>query len=70
LFPRVLEDLARFGVVRVHRNHAVNPAFVREIRHAHGTGWEIRLEPPVSRVLPVSRRSMRALLQAYGASER
>jgi DNA-binding LytR/AlgR family response regulator len=64
----VLKDLARFGFVRVHRNHAVNPAFVREIRPAAGTGWEIRLEPPVSKVLPVSRRSFHALLGAYRAS--
>lgn len=61
----VLKDLARFGFVRIHRNHAVNPAFVREIRPAGGSGWEIRLEPPVGKVLPVSRRSLRALLDAY-----
>ena len=66
----VMKDLARVGMVRIHRNHAVNPAFVREIRPAADSGWEIRLEPPVSKVLPVSRRSVRALLGAYRASGR
>jgi DNA-binding LytR/AlgR family response regulator len=66
----LLKGLASFGFVRIHRNQAVNPAFVREIRPADGTGWEIRLEPPVGRVLPVSRRSVRALLGAYRARAR
>jgi DNA-binding LytR/AlgR family response regulator len=66
----VLKDLARFGFVRIHRNHAVNPAVVREVRPTADSGWEIRLEPPVNKVLPVSRRSLRSLLGAYRGSAR
>jgi DNA-binding LytR/AlgR family response regulator len=62
----VLADLGPLGFVRIHRNHAVHPGRVREIRPAaSGPGWEVRLEPPVNRVLPVSRRSVAALLRAY-----
>jgi DNA-binding LytR/AlgR family response regulator len=62
----VLKDLGPLGFVRVHRNHAVNTGRVGEIRPAaSGSGWEVRLEPPVNKVLPVSRRSMTALLAAY-----
>ena len=47
-------------------NHAVNPGRVRELRPAaSGSGWEVRLQPPVNRVLPVSRRSLNVLLAAY-----
>jgi hypothetical protein len=50
----------------IHRNHAVHAGRVREIRPVDsGSGWEVRLEPPVSTVLPVSRRSLAALLAAY-----
>jgi DNA-binding LytR/AlgR family response regulator len=62
----VLKEIGSLGFVRIHHNHAVNPGRVREIRPA-GSGWEVRLEPPVNKVLPVSRRSLQALLDAYGA---
>ena len=62
----VLEDLGPLGLVRIHRNHAVHAGHVREIRPAaSGSTWEVRLEPPVNRVLPVSRRSLSVLLAAY-----
>ena len=63
----VLRDLGALGFVRIHNSHAVNPAHVREIRPA-GSGWEVRLEPPVSKVLPVSRRLVSALFDAYRVS--
>jgi len=62
----VLQQLGPLGLVRIHRNHAVHAGRVREIRQAaSGSRWEIRLEPPVNTVLPVSRRSLAALLAAY-----
>ncbi len=62
----VLEELGPLGFVRIHRNHVVNPGRVVEIRPiGDGSGWEVRLAPPVNKVLPVSRRSLTALLEAY-----
>jgi DNA-binding LytR/AlgR family response regulator len=62
----MMNELGPRGFVRIHRNHAVHPGRVREIRpDADGAGWEVRLEPPVNKVLPVSRRRLAALLRAY-----
>jgi DNA-binding LytR/AlgR family response regulator len=67
----VLKELGPLGFVRIHRNHAVHAGHVREIRPAaSGSGWEVRLESPVNKVLPVSRRSLTALLAAYRAPAR
>jgi DNA-binding LytR/AlgR family response regulator len=63
----VLKDFGPAGFVRIHRNHAVNPGRVREIRPA-GRGWQVQLEPPVNRLLPVSRGPLAALLKAYRPS--
>jgi len=64
----VLKELGPLGFVRIHRNHAVHAGHVREIRPAASrSGWEVRLEPPVNKVLPVSRRSLKAILGAYRA---
>jgi DNA-binding LytR/AlgR family response regulator len=59
--------LAAHGFVRTHRNHLVNPAHVREARRrTGGEDWEVRLEPPVNAVLPVSRSALRDLWRAFG----
>lgn len=68
---RSLGDLspvfAPFGLVRVHRNHAVNIRYVREVRRRQAPDdWEVRLEPPVNRVLPVSRSALSRLWAAFG----
>ena len=63
----VMKDLGPAGFVRIHRNHAVNPGRVREIRLV-GRAWQVQLESPVNKVLPVSRGSLTALLQTYGRS--
>lgn len=60
----VMKELGPAGFVRIHRNHAVNPGRVREIRLAGGA-WQVQLEPPVNKVLPVSRGSLAALLATY-----
>jgi len=39
---------------------------VREIRPTGRGGWEVRLDPPVNRVLAVSRRRVSELFAAYG----
>ena len=65
---KVAEALAVFGFLRVHKNHAVNLRRVQEVRRrAPGGDWEVRLEPPVNRVLPVARGRTRDLLAAFGA---
>jgi DNA-binding LytR/AlgR family response regulator len=62
----IMKDLAPRGLVRIHRNHAVHPGRIREIRpDAGGSGYEVRLEPPVNKVLPVARRLLAGLLRAY-----
>jgi DNA-binding LytR/AlgR family response regulator len=59
--------LSPFGLVRVHRNHAVNVRHVLEVRRRAGeSDWEVKLEPPVNRVLPVSRTSIKQLWKAFG----
>ncbi len=51
----------RRGFVRIHRNDAVNPQHIREIRHRKtGSDWEVKFQLPVNRVLPVSRRRLRS----------
>jgi DNA-binding LytR/AlgR family response regulator len=53
--------------VRVHRSYAVNAERVAEVRRRDsGRDWELRLEPPVNRVLPVSRACIQTLWAAYG----
>ena len=58
-----------FGFVRVHREHAVNIGRIRLLRlQADGRDWELRLEPPVNRVLPIARDRLAALRTALGES--
>jgi DNA-binding LytR/AlgR family response regulator len=68
---RSLAELtARFPkglLVPVHRSAAVNVDRVDEVRRrANGRDWELRLEPPVNRVIPVARKRVAALWAAYG----
>ena len=59
--------LAPFGIVRVHRNHAVNVRAVLEVRRRDAEAdWEVKLEPPVNAVLPVGRTYLKALWAAFG----
>ena len=63
---KVAEALAEFGFLRVHKNHAVNLRRVQEVRRrSPGGDWEVKLEPPVNRVLPVARGRERELLAAF-----
>ncbi len=57
------------GFVRVHREHAVNIARIRLLRlQADGRDWELKLEPPVNRVLAIARDRLAALRTALGES--
>jgi DNA-binding LytR/AlgR family response regulator len=54
-------------LVQVHRSVAVNVDRISEVRRrANGRDWELRLEPPVNRVVPVARGRLPALWAAYG----
>jgi DNA-binding LytR/AlgR family response regulator len=54
------------GFAQIHRSWAVNLRRLREIRPAPDGGWEVKLDPPVNRVLPVSRRRISALWEHFG----
>ena len=63
----VTEVFAAFGFLRIHRNHAVNLHRVAVLRRRRpGGDWEIKLEPPVNRVLPVARGKIQTLLAVFG----
>jgi DNA-binding LytR/AlgR family response regulator len=63
----VVSLLGPFGIVRVHRNHAVNVRAVLEVRRRGGEAdWEVKLEPPVNAVLPVGRTYLKPLWAAFG----
>jgi hypothetical protein len=48
----------------------VNLRRVRELRpRDEGDDWEVRLEPPVNRVLPVARGELARLESAFGDGE-
>jgi len=54
------------GFAQIHRSLAVNLRRIREIRPDPEGGWEVKLDPPVNRVLPVSRRRLSALWERFG----
>jgi DNA-binding LytR/AlgR family response regulator len=63
----VMERLPAGTFLQTHRSVAVNVDRVTEIRRRpNGRDWELRLEPPVNRVLPVARGRLGALWEAYG----
>lgn len=67
----VLAAFADFGFLRVHRNHAVNLRRIAEIRRrGPGGDWEVKLEPPVNRVLPVARGREKGLFEAFSGAGR
>lgn len=54
------------GFFQIHRSWAVNLRKVREIRPTGDGGWELKLDPPVNRILPVSRRRVGELWRRFG----
>jgi hypothetical protein len=63
---------APFGFTEIHRSVLVNPRRVALIRRRDGDGrdWELKMEPPVNRVLPISRERLAARVAEPGAAER
>ncbi len=50
-----------------HRSHVVNLDRVRQVRRrVDGRGWELKLDPPVNAVIPVSRSRETELWQRLG----
>ena len=63
----VMDGVERLGFLRIHRQHAVNLRRINEVRRrSDSQDWEVKLDPPVNRVLAVSRGRLTALWQALG----
>ena len=62
----LIDAFGPLGFAQIHRSWAVNLRRVREIRPASDGGWEVKLDPPVNRVLPISRRRISALWERFG----
>ena len=55
------------GFQRIHDKWSVNVRRIREIRRQRdGRDWEVVMQSPVNRVLPVSRARLPALLRQFG----
>jgi DNA-binding LytR/AlgR family response regulator len=69
---RPLDELVNLfsehGFVRIHRSFIVNIARVRRIRPREREGWELNLDPPVNRVLPVAEDRAAELWASFGES--
>ena len=66
----VMDSFEPLGFVRIHREHAVNVARIALLRlQSDGRDWEVKLEPPVNRVLPVARDRLADLRRALGEIE-
>ncbi len=67
---KLVEAFAPHGFLRVHRNHMVNLRRVSEVRRRpEGEDWELKLDPPVNRVLPISRDVLAEVWEAFGELE-
>lgn len=64
----VLDAWADHPLVRIHEGYAVHPIHVLELRRREtGRDWELRLEPPLNTVLPISRSYLDGLWEVFGA---
>jgi len=62
----LLPHFVPHGFLKIHREYVVNLRQIRQIRRRdEGRDWELKLEPPVNRVLPVSRGALAKLWRAY-----
>ncbi|MFQ5944557.1 MAG: LytTR family DNA-binding domain-containing protein, partial [Anaerolineales bacterium] len=51
---------------RVHRSYVVNLNRLLELRSRDDDEWELKMDPPVNKVLPVSRRRLTGLRELLG----
>ena len=51
---------------RIHRSYVVNLNRVLELRSRGDDEWELKMDPPVNKVLPVSRRRLSDLRELLG----
>ncbi|MFQ5599058.1 MAG: LytTR family DNA-binding domain-containing protein [Candidatus Krumholzibacteriia bacterium] len=64
-FGELLSLFEPYGFMKIHRSFAVNLDRIRQLRRrSRGRDWEVKLEPPVNRILPVSREVYPDLLAA------
>jgi DNA-binding LytR/AlgR family response regulator len=62
----LLPSFELHGFLQIHREYAVNLQRVRQVRRRENSrDWEVKLAPPVNRVLPVSRSALRKLWEAF-----
>jgi len=77
---RLLQDVRSLGEVAerfpagtllpIHRSIAVNVERIAEVRRRPGgRDWELGLEPPVNRVLPIARARLEDLWAAFGETD-
>ena len=56
-----------FGFVRIHREYAININHTSLLRlQADGRDWELKLKPPVNRVLRIARDRLEGLRTVFG----
>ncbi|MFV1860032.1 MAG: LytR/AlgR family response regulator transcription factor [Anaerolineales bacterium] len=63
---QVEERLPSPPFFRIHRSYIVNLDRVYELRTRAEGEWEVKMDPPVNKVLPVSRRRMEELRKLLG----
>ncbi len=63
---QVEERLPSPPFFRIHRSYIVNLDRVYELRSRGSDEWEVKMDPPVNKVLPVSRRRMEELRELLG----
>ena len=62
----LLPHFVPHGFLQIHREYVVNLRQIRQIRRRDdGRDWEIKLEPPVNQILPVSRGAVAKLWKAF-----
>jgi len=58
--------LGDYFLLRVHRNFVVNLRRIAEIRaRKQGDGWELKMEPPANRIIPVGETDEATLWKAF-----